>query len=275
MDLSLEERGRRFRELHESGCFVMPNAWDAGSARLLEQAGFPAIGTTSAGYSWSAGLKDGTASREAVLANAAAIVEATELPVSADLLNGFGNSPETVAETIRLAGEAGLSGGSIEDTTGDPEEPLFDLSLSTERIVAAVECARKLPQKFVLCARADGLFAGEKDFDDIIARLQAYEKAGADLLYAPALMTLDQVKSVLGEVSKPINVLCGIGNEGSFGELRDLGVRRISLGSTLYRSALAAMQRAALEVRDEGTFGGVAGGLASAELNALMLDETT
>ncbi|MBU1213251.1 MAG: isocitrate lyase/phosphoenolpyruvate mutase family protein [Alphaproteobacteria bacterium] len=267
------EKGCRFRDLHESGCFVMPNAWDAGSARLLEQAGFAAIGTTSAGFSWSAGLKDGAASRDAVLKNAAAIAEATSLPVSADLLNGFGSSPETVAETIFLAGELGLSGGSIEDTTGDPARPLFELALSVERIEAAVEAARKLPQSFVLCARADGLFAGLKDFDDIIVRLQAYEKAGADLLYAPALMTLEQAKAVLDNVDKPINVLCGIGNEVSFTEMRDVGVRRISLGSTLYRAAMAAMRSAANEVRDEGTFAELAGGLLSGELNALMREK--
>lgn len=270
MTPSTEEKGRQFRELHQSGCFVMPNAWDAGSARLLEQIGFAAIGTTSAGFCWSEGLKDGAASRDAVLANAAAITEATRLPVSADLMNGFGRTPETVAETIRKAGEIGLSGGSIEDTTGDAAEPLFELSLAVERIAAAVEAARNLPHQFVLCARADGLFAGLKDFDDVIVRLQAYEKAGADLLYAPVLMALDQVKTVLSSVSKPINVLCGIGNEGSVSEMAELGVRRISLGSTLYKSGLAAMKRAALEIRDAGSFGGLAGGLSSVDLNALM-----
>ncbi|MBU2580868.1 MAG: isocitrate lyase/phosphoenolpyruvate mutase family protein [Alphaproteobacteria bacterium] len=266
-----EDKGHRFRDLHESGCFVLPNAWDAGSARLLEQLGFGAIGTTSAGFSWSAGLKDGAASRDAVLANAATIAEATSLPVSADLLNGFGHSPETVAETIRLAGELGLSGGSIEDTTGDPARPLFELALAVERIEAAVDAARKLPQPFVLCARADGLFAGLKDFDDVILRLQAYEKAGADLLYAPALMTLGQVRDVLAAVATPVNVLCGIGNEGSVEELSGLGVRRISLGSTLYRAAMGQMmQRAANALHEEGAFDGLAGGLTPGELNELM-----
>ena len=265
-----EAKGQRFRALHDSGCFVMPNAWDAGSARLLEQAGFAAIGTTSAGFCWSAGLKDGAASREAILANAVAIAEATSLPVSADLLNGFGSSPATVAETIRLAGEFGLSGGSIEDTTGDAAKPLFDFSLSVERIEAAAEAARSVPHPFVLCARADGLFAGLKDLDDIIVRLQAYENAGADLLYAPALMTLEQVNNVIENVKKPINVLCGIGNEGSLAELRELGVRRISLGSTLYRSAMGLMARATCEVGENGTFSSLASGLASSELNALM-----
>jgi len=213
------------------------------------------------------------ASRETVLRNAAAIAEATSLPVSVDLLNGFGSSPETVAQTILLAGELGLSGGSIEDTTGDPARPLFELALSVERIEAAVEAAGKLPQPFVLCARADGLFAGLKDFDDIIVRLQAYEQAGADLLYAPALMKLEQVKTVLDNLNKPINVLCGIGNEASLAELRELGVRRISLGSTLYRAAMGAMERAANEVRDEGTFAELAGGLSSGELNAWMREK--
>lgn len=267
---NVDEKGRRFRALHDSGCFVMPNAWDAGSARLFEQSGFEAIGTTSAGFCWSAGLQDGAASRDAVLANAAAISAATSLPVSADLLNGFGSSPEKVAETIRLAAELGLSGGSIEDTTGDAERPLFELSLAVERIAAAVETAGSLPHPFHLCARADGLFAGLKDFDDIIVRLQAYEKAGADLLYAPALMTLEQVNTVIENVNKPINVLCGIGNEGSLAELREIGVRRISLGSTPYRAAMGAVRRAVTQLRDEGRFSQLAGGIASGDLKALM-----
>lgn len=264
------DKANAFETLHRRGCFVMANAWDAGSARLLENAGFDALGTTSAGLAWTLGERDGATGREAILANARDIVEAVDIPVSADLLNGFGADPETVAETIRLAGEAGLAGGSIEDTTGDPKNPVFDRALAKERIVAAVEAARGLPHPFVLCARADGLFAGASDMDEILTRLTLYEEAGADLLYAPALMRLADVKTVLGHVEKPINVLAGIGNEGTVADLAELGVRRISVGSQFYSAMAGHLSRAANELHGAGTFEWAGAGIAYGDLNDLM-----
>ncbi|MGZ2259978.1 isocitrate lyase/PEP mutase family protein [Roseobacter sp. A03A-229] len=270
MTVSTKEKAKRFEELHASGCFVMANAWDAGSARVLEAAGFSALGTTSAGFAWAAGQKDGATSRDLLLANAKAIVNAVDIPVSGDLLNGFGASPETVAETIRLAADAGLAGGSIEDTTGDPAAPLFDRGLAKERIVAAVEAARGLDRPFVLCARADGLFAGACDLDEILARLTLYEEAGADLLFAPALMTLADVDKVVGHVQTPINVLAGIGNEGTVSDFAARGVRRISVGSQFYSAIAGRLQHAAQELHTDGTFGWVEGGMPYPELNGLM-----
>ncbi|GAB5471315.1 MAG: oxaloacetate decarboxylase [Rhodospirillales bacterium] len=248
----------------------MANAWDAGSARVLEAAGFLGLGTTSSGFAWTVGQKDGATSRDLLLANAKAIVEAVDVPVSGDLLNGFGASPDTVAETIRLAGEAGLAGGSIEDTTGDPAAPLFERGLAKERIVAAVEAAHGLGRPFVLCARADGLFAGACELDEILARLTLYEEAGADLLYAPALMTLADVEKVVGHVQTPINVLAGIGNEGTVSDFAERGVRRISVGSQLYSAVAGRLQAAAQELHSDGTFGWVDGGMPYPVLNDLM-----
>ncbi|MGP1397555.1 MAG: isocitrate lyase/PEP mutase family protein [Inquilinaceae bacterium] len=254
MTVSTTDKAHRFEDLHKAGCFVMANAWDAGSARLLESSGFADLGTTSAGLAWMMARKDGATSRDLVLANARDIANAVDVPVSGDLLNGFGAAPETVAETILLAGAAGLAGGSIEDTTGDPVKPLFDRALAKERIVAAVEAARGLKRPFVLCARADGLFAGACKLDEILARLTLFQEAGANMLYAPALMTLADIKTVIGSVRKPVNVLAGIGNEGNVAELASLGVRRISVGSKLYSAAAASLKSAARELHQDGTF---------------------
>ena len=270
MTLLPAEKAKQFQDLHESGCFVMANAWDAGSARLLESSGFAALGTTSAGLAWMMGQKDGATSRDIVLANARDIANAVDVPVSGDLLNGFGAAPETVAETIRLAGEAGLAGGSIEDTTGDPAEPLFDRALAKERIIAAVEAVRGLKRPFVLCARADGLFAGACELDEILARLRLFQEAGADVLYAPALMTLADIRAAVGSVQTPINVLAGIGNEGNVAELASLGVRRISVGSQLYSAAAASLKHAARELRQDGTFEWTKAGISYGALNDLM-----
>ncbi|MEO1084138.1 MAG: isocitrate lyase/phosphoenolpyruvate mutase family protein [Acidobacteriota bacterium] len=267
---SVTQKAAEFEELHRSGCFVMANAWDAGSARLLENEGFPALGTTSAGLAWMSGHKDGATSRDAVLANARAIAEAVSIPVSGDLLNGFGASPETVAETIRLAGEAGLAGGSIEDTTGDAAQPLFEPTLAKERIIAAVEAARGLRRPFVLCARADGLFAGASQLDDLLARLTLYQEAGADVLYAPMLRTLADFRAVVDAVDKPVNVLAGIGNEGDVAELAALGVRRISVGSLLYGAVAASLKSAARELQDSGSFGWSKTVIPYRSLNGLM-----
>jgi 2-methylisocitrate lyase-like PEP mutase family enzyme len=264
------EKARRFHDLHAAGCFVMPNAWDAGSARLLTALGFEAIGTTSAGSCWSGGRRDGAGSRDEVLDNAASIAAATHLPVSVDLMDGFGRAPETVAETIRLAAERGLVGGSIEDLTGDPAAPLYDRTLASERIAAAVEAASALSHPFVLCARADGLFARACGLDEVIARLQLFEAAGAHLLYAPALMKLADVRRVVASVSRPVNVLAGIGNEGTVSQLAEAGVRRISVGSALYGVAAGAVERAALELRNAGTFSWSGGRKAYRDVEALM-----
>ncbi|XWN33898.1 MAG: isocitrate lyase/phosphoenolpyruvate mutase family protein [Devosia sp.] len=270
MTSSTSDKAKKFADLHKSGCFTMPNAWDAGSARLLESIGFAALGTTSAGLAWMMGQKDGTTSRDIVLANAREIADAVDIPVSGDLLNGFGNDPETVAETIRLAGEAGLAGGSIEDTTGNRAHPLFDRTLAKERIIAAVEAAQSLKRPFVLCARADGLFAGACELDEILARLTLFQEAGADVLYAPALMTLADVKTVLGSVVTPINVLAGIGNEGNVANLASLGVRRISVGSQLYSAVAGSLKAAARELHHDGTFAWTNGGEPYGDLNRLM-----
>lgn len=269
-DAAALARATRFRELHDSGCFILPNAWDAGSARILEAAGFAAIGTTSAGYCWSTGRRDGRATRDEVLANAAAIGRAVSLPVTVDLMDGFGRSPEAVAETVRMAGALGLAGGSIEDVTGDPAEPFLDRGLAAERVRAAVETAESLPHSFVLCARADGLFARVYGLDEAIARLQAFEAAGAHLLYAPALMKLADVKRVLEAVSRPLNVLCGIGNEGTYTQLAEAGVRRLSVGSSLYGVAAGSLERAALELRNAGTFSWSGGRKPYRDIEGLM-----
>ncbi len=270
MTKTMTEKAQTFEDLHKSGCFVLANAWDAGSARLLESIGFAALGTTSAGLAWMMGQKDGATSREAVISNAREIAAAVDIPVSADLLNGFGAEPETVAETIRLAGDAGLAGGSIEDTTGDPSRPLFDRDLAKERIIAAVEAARSLDHPFVLCARADGLFARASDLDEVLARLALYEEAGADVLYAPAIMTLADVRTVIDSVEKPINVLAGIGNEGTVADLAAIGVRRVSVGSQLYSAVAGSLKSAAQQLHQDGTFDWAKHGLRYPALNDLM-----
>ncbi len=252
------EKGARFRALHErAGAFVIPNPWDAGTARILTELGFEALTTTSAGLAFSLGRRDGfgLVTRHETLANAKAIVEATELPVAADLENGFGDEPEAVAETVRLAAEVGLVGASIEDTTGHPSRPIYAFNHSVERIAAAAEAARALPVPFVLVARAENFLHGRRDLDDTICRLQAFERAGADALYAPGLTNAEHIRTVCQSVSKPVNAIVGLrGAAFSVEELAALGVRRISVGSALSRAALGAFVRAAREMRDRGTF---------------------
>lgn len=253
------EKAERFRALHaRPGAFVIPNPWDAGTARILAALGFEALTTTSAGLAFSLGRRDGAGavSRDETLANAKAIVGATDLPVAADLENGFGHDPADAAKTIRLAAEmAGLVGGSIEDATGDPAHPIYDFQHAVERVAAAVEAARALPFPFALVGRAENFLHGRPDLDDTIRRLQAFESAGADVLYAPGLTTAEDIRTVCAAVSRPVNVL--MGGKGTFtvDELAALGVRRISLGSALSRAALGAFRRAARQVREEGTFG--------------------
>jgi len=273
--LSQIEKGKRFQALHaRPGAFVIPNPWDAGTARILAALGFEALTTTSAGLAFTLGRRDGAGliSRDETLANARAIAEATDLPVAADLENGFGDSPAAAAETIRLAGErAGLVGGSIEDATGDPRAPIYDFQHAVERIAAAVEAARALPFPFALVGRAEGFLHGRPDLDDVIRRLQAFEAAGADVLYAPGLTGAEEIRTLCQSVKRPVNVVMGL-KDGSFSvaELAELGVRRISVGSALSRAALGAFVRAAREMKEQGTFGFAAGAIPFGEANALM-----
>jgi 2-methylisocitrate lyase-like PEP mutase family enzyme len=275
MRASQAEKAERFRALHaRPGAFVIPNPWDAGSARILAGLGFEALTTTSAGLAFTLGRRDGAGevSREEALANARAMVEATDLPVAADLENGYGQAPEAAAETIRLAGEAaGLVGGSIEDATGDPERPIYDFQHAVERVAAAVEAARALPFPFVLVGRAENFLHGRPDLDDTIRRLQAFEKAGADALFAPGLTRAEDIRSVCAAVGKPVNVVMGLKSASfSVAALAALGVRRISVGSALTRAALGAFVRAAREIQERGTFTFAEEALPYAEVNALL-----
>jgi 2-methylisocitrate lyase-like PEP mutase family enzyme len=258
MASSQTDKARAFRALHGSpGAFVIPNPWDVGTARILAGLGFAALATTSAGLAFALGRRDGegAVSRNEALAHAGAIVGATPLPVSADLENGFGDAPESAAETIRLAAETGLVGASIEDATGDPERPIYDTSLAVERIAAAAEAARALPFPFTLTARAENFLHGRPDLDDTIGRLQGFEGAGADVLYAPGLRDLAMIRTLCAAVGKPVNVIMGLsGAPLSVDQLAAAGVRRISLGSALSRAALGAFLRAAREVKERGTF---------------------
>ena len=254
------EKAAQFQALHQRNeTFVIANPWDAGTARILTALGFKALSTTSAGLAFTLGKKDGTGSvsRDEALANARSIVEATELPVAADLENGYGHRPEDAAETIRVAAlEAGLVGGSIEDATGDPGNPIYEINHAEERIAAAADAARALPFPFMLVARAENYLHGRPDLDDTIRRLQAFETAGAEVLYAPGITRPEDIRTVCSSVSKPVNVLMGMKGAPplTVKDLEALGVRRISLGSGFSRAAMTAFLRAAQEVIDHGTF---------------------
>lgn len=247
---------KRFRELHRSRPgFLIPNAWDAGSARLLAELGFESLATTSAGLAWSLGRPDGAAGREAALANARQIVEAVPLPVSADLENGFGHDPRAVAETVRGAAEVGLAGLSIEDASGDAEGPIYELSHAVERVAAAVEANRSLTTPLVLTARAENFLHGRPDLDDTIQRLRRFAGVGADVLYAPGLPDLEAVRRVCASVDGPVNVLAGGGSPPcSAADLFSAGAQRISVGSALARAAWSGFLEAAREMRDDGGF---------------------
>ena len=270
------EKAERFQALHaRPGAFVIPNPWDAGTARILTSLGFEALTTTSAGLAFVLGRRDGAGavSREETLANAKAIADATDLPVAADLENGFGDAPEAAAETIRLAGAtAGLVGGSIEDSTGDPARPIYEFQHAVERMSAAAQAARALPFPFVLVGRAENFLHGRPDLDDTIRRLQAFEAAGADALFAPGLTKAEDIRTLCAAVRKPVNVVMGLrGVSLSVAELAALGVRRISVGSALSRAALAAFVRAAREMKEHGTFRFAEDALPYAEANALVV----
>lgn len=261
------DRAARFRALHAKA-FVIPNPWDVGSARILAGMGFPALATTSAGAAYAIGKPDGALGRDRTLALARPIVEATDLPVAADLENGFGDDPEAAARTIREAEAAGLVGGSIEDASGDPARPIYDFNHAVERVAAAVEAARACPTPFVLTARAENFLHGRPDLDDTLRRLQAFEAAGAEVLYAPGLPDLAAIARVCGAVSRPVNVLATAGF--SVDQLAAAGARRISLGSALSRAALGALTRAGREILDRGTFTFAAEAMPYAEANRLM-----
>jgi len=250
------QKGELFYNLHHRDhAFIIPNPWDIGSAKLLAHLGFEALATTSAGYAFSTGRPDGTLGREESIAHASAIVAVTDLPVSADLENGFGDDPESAAETIRQAAAAGLAGASIEDVSGHGNSGPYEIGLAAERIRAAVEVVRGLPFRFTLTARAENYLVGRPDLKDTIARLQAFQEAGADVLYAPGLTTKEDISAVVRAVDRPVNVIMGLqGAQFSLAELSALGVKRISLGSALARAAFGALLRAAREMHDRGTF---------------------
>lgn len=245
-----------FKRLHEgSGPLVIPNPWDIGSARILASLGFRALATSSAGMAFAYGLGDGKVAPDQVLAHCRQLVGATGLPVSADLENGFADSPEGVAETIHTFAGTGLAGGSIEDSTGRPEAPIYDFDHAVERVAAAAERAGKVAGGFVLTARAENFLNGRPDLDDTIRRLQAFEAAGADVLFAPGLPDLDAIRTVCAEVTKPVSVMMGIpGRTFSVDELAAAGVKRISTGPALARAAYTALIAAAEEINDSGTF---------------------
>lgn len=266
------EKAVRFQALHQRvGAFLIPNPWDAGSARILAGLGFEAFATSSGAAAASYGRRDGKLTRDEALASARAITQATDLPVSADLENGFGDNPSAVAETVRMAAESGLVGCSIEDSTGDKNRPCYELPVAIERVAAAVQSARSLPFHFTLTARAENFVRGNPDLEDTIRRLQAYEKAGADVLFAPALPDLAAVRRVCSAVSKPVNFMVGIrGKSFTIAELVEAGVTRISFASSLYRAAMTGLIEAASEAKQRGTFNYLEKTMATAELNKFL-----
>lgn len=270
MAIDQAEKAKRFQELHRRpGAFVIPNPWDAGSARVLAALGFEALATTSSGFAFALGKLDGATSRDELLAHLRSLSTATELPVSADLEKCFGDDPKTVAETIRLAAAAGVVGGSVEDFSDDPRRPIYDFGLAVERVAAAAEAARTLPFRFTLTARAENFLRGNPDLDDTIRRLQAFEKAGADVLYAPLLPDLEAIRTVCASVSKPVNVLAGRPTL-SVAELAGAGVKRISLGGLLSRAAFGGLLRALREIKEHGTFAFAREAASGAELSKIF-----
>jgi 2-methylisocitrate lyase-like PEP mutase family enzyme len=250
------EKASAFQSLHaRPGAFILPNPWDMGTARLLARLGFEALATTSAGFAFSVGRRDNRVGRDVMIAHVLAIASATDLPVSADLENCFADLPDEAAETIRLAAGASAVGGSIEDSTGRADEPIYEFELAVERVRAAAETARSLANPFTLTARCENFLVGRADLNDTIRRLQAYEEAGADVLYAPGLARAEDISAVVTSVGRPVNVLMPMpGTQFSLPQLAELGVKRVSVGSGLARCAFSAFLRAAHELRDQGTF---------------------
>ncbi len=276
MDDQRQKKFECFKVLHQGdGAFVIPNPWDAGTARILTALGFEALATTSAGYAFSVGRRDSQAGlgRDELLENARAIVEATDLPVSADLEDGFGAAPEDCAETINQAVQVGLVGGSIEDATGDADNPIYGVEQAVDRIKAAVQAARG--QGFLLTARAENYLWGRPDLADTIKRLQLFSEAGADVLYAPGLPDLDAIRTVCQEVDKPVNVVMGLqGVNYSVQALSDVGVKRISVGGSFARAALGEFMQAAQEVKDLGTYTYSDRAVSGGDINQMMSDIT-
>jgi 2-methylisocitrate lyase-like PEP mutase family enzyme len=266
------EKAAAFRALHErDGAFIIPNPWDAGTARLLAHLGFEALATTSAGYAFSIGQRDNSVGRDKMMEHVSDIVSATDLPVSADLENGFGDDPETVAETFRLAAATGLAGASIEDSTGRPGDPIYEHGLAAERVRAAADAVRSLSFPFTVTGRAENYLVGRPDLKDTIRRLQAYQEAGADVLYAPGLTSRDDIAAVVSSVDRPVNVVMGLqGVQLSLADLSEIGVKRVSVGSALSRAALGAFLRAAREMRESGTFTFAADAVSYRDLSAMF-----
>lgn len=268
---SASQKRAAFRALHQSGCFVLPNPWDAGSASVLAGLGFKALATTSSGYAWSCARADGQMPRDEVLAHMRYMAQATDLPVNADFESGYADTPEGVAESVRLAIETGVAGISIEDSTGDAQAPLREISESVERIAAARATIDAHGGDTLLIGRAENFFVGRADLDDTLARLQAYADAGADCLYASGIRTREQIATVVAAVApKPVNVLIGWDSELTVQDLADLGVRRISVGGALARAAWGGFLRAARTIAEQGRFDGFANAASGAELDALF-----
>ena len=265
------EKAQRFQALHaRPEVFVIPNPWDPGSARLLEAIGFQALATTSAGYAFSLGKLDGQVGLDDMIEHCRALCAATGLPVSADLENGYADDPKAAAQALVRGAEAGLVGGSIEDFSGDPAKPIYDFTLAVERVEAAVEAVRKLPFHFTFAARADALIHNAKDMDDTIRRLQAFEAAGADVLYAPGLKTLEEVKRVCSAVKKPVNVNMTSLPQATLAQLGEAGARRISTGGALARATIGTLLAAGREMQSPGTFTWASGATSGAELKKLL-----
>lgn len=266
------EKAIRFRELHEApGSFIIPNPWDGASAKILEGLGFPALATSSGACAGTLGRRDGRVTREEALDHARLIVENSSLPVSADLEKCFADDPNEAAETIRMAADVGLVGGSIEDSTGDPSNPLFAFDFAVERVAAAASVARSLPFPFTLAARAQNFVGGKPDLEDTIKRLQAFEKAGADVLFAPGLPDIDAVRAVCQSLSRPVNFMVGIpGRSFTVAELTAAGVKRISLATSLYKAAVTGLLAAAKETLERGTFTYVESSISTRDLGAYL-----
>ena len=269
--MTQQQRAEQFRALHQrAGAFPIPNPWDAGSARLLEHLGFEALATTSSGLAYAKGRLDYHVTRDEVLEHLRALSEATKLPISADLENGFGDDPEICADTVRLAAEAGVVGGSIEDATGDPDGPIYCIEHAVARVRAAAEAAHSLAIPFTLTARCENFLHGRPDLNDTIGRLQAYQEAGADVLYAPGLTSEDQIRAVVSAVDRPVNVLAMRGTGIDLARMSQLGVKRVSVGGALCRAAAAAIVNAAREMKDTGSFAWLDAALPPEELTAAL-----
>jgi 2-methylisocitrate lyase-like PEP mutase family enzyme len=268
---SVADKRRVFHQLHEAGCFVIPNPWDIGSARFLQSLGFKALATTSSGFAWSQGYADGAVPRDQVLAHVSAIVDATDVPVNADFQGGFAHEPEGVAESVRLAVATGVAGLSIEDSTADPAQPLYDLATAVLRMRAARRAIDRSGADTLLVGRAECFLVGRPDLPETIARLQAYAQAGADCLYAPGINTRDQIEAVVRAVApKPINLLLGSPSALTVKDVAALGVRRISVGGALARSAWGGFMRTARLLAEQGSFAGFADAAAGTDLDAFF-----